>query len=380
MVVKISTALAGLLLGVLTGYFLFFQNTAPVQILSGIAFPKKQVIGFLPYWQTNIAKADYSRYITTLTYFGVALDKDGTILKLINPQQLEPGWNGLVSKRVEPFLNAAKKEHLTLSLLVFSGNVDTIDTAMQTPLQSATNLVKDIEPVMHKYGFSDLNLDIEYTAQASPAARTHFTQFVAAVKKNLLQDQTLTVETMSTDPIKPNLIDIGAVGQIADYIVIMAYDYHSPDSFVTGPIAPISGVTTDSEFDVTTAVTLAEEKVPSAKIILGIPLYGYEWESLEPFPRAATINGSGVIASNHRTEALLAGCATCSARLDTNSQELHLSYLDTNTKTYHQFFIPTAASTKAKLALANKENLGGVALWAMGYEGNTILAPLSSYK
>ena len=35
---------------------------------------------------------------------------------------------------------------------------------------------------------------------------------------------------------------------------------------------------------------------------------------------------------------------------------------------------------KEKIALAQKYRLGGVALWALGYEDGTILNPLSSYK
>ena len=380
MLKKLLVGVCGLGIGISIGivYLSFIpQNSS---LLSGLAFPKKEVIGFLPYWQTNTAKTDYSTYITTLTYFGLALGSDGKILKLANPQQLEPGWNALASGKVAPFLSAAKKKNVSLSLLIFSGNTDTILAVLSNPAQHAQNLLSDIEPIMHHYGFSDVNLDIEYTADASPSAQTHFTQFISAIKKYIPSNQTLTVEVMSTDAIKKNLIDLSAVGKIADHIVVMAYDYHAPDSFVTGPIAPLAGANVDSEYDVTTALQQAVKQVSAGKVILGIPLYGYEWESLAPFSRSAVIAGSGVIASNHRGEELLATCSTCSAQMDTEAEELHMSYLDTDTDTYHQLFIPTKASTQAKITLANTNHIGGLALWALGYEGDTILQPLIKYR
>lgn len=359
--------------------FSFFQNPNPQILLSGLGFPRKEVIGFLPYWQLETAKTDYSKYITTLAYFGFSINGDGTIDKFANPQQLEPGWNAFVSGKLTPFLTAAKKEHLTLSLVLSTGNNAVINTLIQNPKQHAKNVVKDIEPIMQQNEFSDVNLDIEYTAQASSTARKNFTTFITAVKKDLPQNQTLTVEVMSTDAVKPNLIDIQAVGKIADHIVVMAYDYHSPTSFVTGPVAPLSGAGKDSEYDVTTAIEKTIAVVNAQKVILGLPLYGYAWESLTPFARSAVIAGSGDIASNHRAEAFLQSCATCSAQLDREAQELHISYFDTDTNTYQQFFVPTSTATQAKVQLATKENLGGLALWALGYEGTTILHPLTKY-
>lgn len=378
-------AILGLFVGAGITYYVLFQThliplqNNPTNLLTGIGDSQKEVIGFLPYWQTGIAKDSYKGYITTLTYFGLSLDSDGTILKLATPTSLEPGWNSLSSGKITPYLETAQKNNQKLSLLIFSGNPETIETAMEDPTASAKNLVNEVEPIMKQYGFSDLNLDIEYTGTASMAARNHFTNFVQTVRNQLPKTQTITVETVTTDAIKPNLIDIKTVGKIADKIVIMAYDYHSPDSFVTGPVAPLTGVGIDSEYDVTTAVDKTIKLVAGAKVMLGMPLYGYQWESLTPDARAATIPHSGVIASNHRAENLLANCSTCSATLDKEAIETHLSYFDDETDTFEQIFIPTKASTQAKILLTQQNHLAGVALWALGYEGQDILEPLKNY-
>jgi spore germination protein YaaH len=160
----------------------------------------------------------------------------------------------------------------------------------------------------------------------------------------------------------------------------MAYDYHATDSFVTGPVAPLTGAGTISEYDVTAATEKALELVPAQKLILGIPLYGYEWESVGQAPRSAIIPNTGVAASNRRAEELLTSCSYCITKLDSAAEESYISYLDKNTGDYHTIFYPNENSTVKKINFTKNFHLGGVALWALGYEGKNILNPLINYK
>ena len=158
----------------------------------------------------------------------------------------------------------------------------------------------------------------------------------------------------------------------------MAYDYHFMGSFVTGPVAPGQGAGIVSEFDTESAVEAALQIMPSQKLILGIPLYGYEWETIGKVPRSATIPGTSLIISNQRAEDLLTTCASCSAEFDQTDKETHIIYQNTN-ETYQQVFYPNRQSTQYKVDLAKQNSLGGIAVWALGYEGKTILEPLSAY-
>lgn len=376
---------SGIFIGLLLGYVIIFHS--PVFQLSlkiplsqkNREQPKKQVIGFLPYWLLDKASSDYSKYISALSFFGLPIDADGTILKLATPQQLQPGWNALHSGKVDAFLQEAKKHNETLSLVLNSGDTNTINVLMENPILHADNTMSDVQPMMRQYGFSDLNLDIEYSGEASREARMHFTQFIQEVKKHLPPKTTLTIEISTVDVIRKQLIDVQTIGKIADHIVLMAYDYHSPDSYVTGPIAPLHGAGIISEYDVATAIERTKQLIPSEKIILGVPLYGYEWETIYNLPRSATIPGTGVLASNRRTEQFLDTCSSCSATFDTDAQEAYIIYKDQDTETYHQIFYPNKKAMDSEIAFANKEQLNGIALWALGYEGKTILSPLISY-
>jgi spore germination protein YaaH len=372
--------ITGILLGISVTYYLLFYTFAGLPKKQQITETKKQVIGFLPYWELNTATIDYTSNITMLSYFGVVVDKDGTLVKLSSPQQEQPGWNGLQSGKVAPFFQNAKQHNIALSLVIDSGNSDAIAALINDPVNHAKTLAAEIIPLINQYGFTDLNFDIEYTAQASPIARANFTKFIQEVKKQVGNNITITLDISTLDAIKPNLIDLQTMGTLVNNIVIMAYDYHAQGSYVTGPVAPLSGAGITSEYDVTTAVAKTMQSVPAQKIIVGMPAYGYAWETLTKDPRSAIIPGTGVIASNQRSEAFRESCATCSAKFDTEAQEGFISYKDPTIHTYHQFFYPNQQSVLAKLQLANTAQLGGVALWALGYEGSTMLQPLTEYK
>lgn len=377
---KIPLLIIGLLTGVgIAVALIFLPVLIQNPIISPLPHTEKQVIGFLPYWLLQRAATDYSSYSNTLTYFALRINPDGSIQKFIAPKEAEPGYHALFSGKVDPFLKKAKAAHETLSLAIDSGDTKTIEALVATPPAHAKTLASQVTPLLNKYGFTDLNLDIEYTASASASNRARFTTFLQDVKKDLAGKATITVEISTMDVLFKNLIDVKAVSTIADTIVLMAYDYHSTDSYVTGPVAPLSGAGTVSEYDVTTAVTKSLAQVPPDKLILGIPLYGYEWESLGKVPRDAVIPGSGVTASNRRMQDFLATCATCSAVMDSAAVEPYVSYFSQDTNTQHIIFYPDAQSTAAKLHLAERTHLAGVALWALGYEGPTIIKPLSSY-
>lgn len=354
----------------------------PLHAITPFLQPQQEIIGFLPYWLISRADKDYNKYLTTLTYFGISISPDGSLVKFAKPGEQEPGWYALESGLADPFFTKAKTQNIKLSLLLFSGVPEDINALISDPASHAATLISEVAPIMKQYGFTDLNLDIESVAQATPGAQANFTSFVREVRNGINRQNlgTLSLESSPTDLIRPRLINPAEVAPLVDHWVLMAYDYHYPGSAVTGPIAPVGGAGNDSEFDVETGIQKALNDIPQYKIVLGLPLYGYEWETLGDVPRSAVLPGSGAAASNRRMEQFVAGCATCSAKADQNTKETYVIYKDQKTTTFHQVFYPDTNSTAEKIKLINKYQLGGAALWALGYDGDTILNPLTAYK
>lgn len=379
---RLALGIASLLLGIGIGAIILYAGArwlrfdTPVLIRFGIRKP--EIIGFLPYWLLDKADKDYRNYLTTLTYFGLAVDTDGKPIYLANPGEEDPGWTALKGSRWET--QKKKAGSLKLSLLVHSADEVTIGELLVSPNERAVSLVTEVAPIMKKRGFTDLNLDIESFSEATEGATHAFTQYVKAVVREAKDNgiETVTVEIPPIALFRNNIADPVALGSIADRIVLMTYDYHYSGSLLAGPVAPVGGAGTVREFDVTMAVTEAVRQIPKEKIILGIPLYGYEWETLQKTPSAATIPGSAQTASSRRIAELLSRCASCSASIDGLSKEPYIVYDDGGH--FQQLHYENEASMKEKIALAKSFDLAGVALWALGYEDGTILSPLTAYK
>ncbi len=360
---KLIIFIIGILLGLLSGYLIFLFTPVTSFLQEESILPQKQIIGFLPYFLLSHAKADYSKYITTLTYFGLRINPDGSIMKLTNPQEEEPGWYALESGKVNPFFTKAKQNNVLLSLLISDGDQDSINSLMSNPRINGNNLVSQVAPIMKQYGFRDLNLDIESVIRASKSAQENFTIFAQTVKKALANRKlgTLTVEISPTDLIKKDLIDPSSIAPVADYIVLMGYDYHFTGSLVTGPVAPLYGAGDRLEYDVSTALDTAKKVIPKSKLVLGIPFYGYSWETINNTPQSAVIPDTGIIESVRTVSNFLKDCATCSAIFNPIFQEPYIVY-KTSTGTYRQTFYPNQLSTQSKIHFVKFQDLAGIAL------------------
>jgi spore germination protein YaaH len=364
--------------------FIRYGGLIPVRFdspaLASLHVAKPQIVGFLPYWLLSKADKNYVPYITTLTYFGVALTGDGSVMKLTNPDETEPGWLALQGDNVSGRLTEAKKHGIKKSLLVISGDDQVILGLLDDPVASATRMMSDIAPIMKEKKFEDLNLDIETFMEASDSGREKFTLFVRTVKEILHAQKlgSLSIDLIPIALVKPKLYDASALGKIVDSVILMTYDYHYSGSYTSGAVAPIGGAGETLEFDVDVAVKEALRIIPKEKILLGIPLYGYQWETIEPASESATIAGGSETVSSRRIAEKLETCTDCVRGFDPIAREPYVIYPEG--EVYKQAYYENEDAMKEKIKLAQKYNLGGVALWALGYDDATILRPLELYK
>jgi spore germination protein YaaH len=390
MLKNILISTIGLAAGIILGYFIisYFPNQNQIlnPTLSQVALePKanKEVLSFLPYWFLNSAQSDYSGFITTLDYFSLTPDSDGTILKYTAPGQSEPGYYALTSGKADSHLDAAKQNNIKLSLTIFDGDQNRINELISDPVNHADNLIKDLVPFISKFGFSELNMDIESIEVASPSAQLNYQSFIHEIHNQISSrnlNVTLSMDIIPVDFIRNDHLAVPAnLAKDLDKIILMAYDFHSPSSFVTGPVAPLHGAGTVAEFDTEVAIKEALKNYDSSKILLGIPTYGYSWETIDNFERAAIIPTTAQIKSNKDVEEFLSNCNSCSTDFDQTAEESYVIYKNTNTNTFQQIFYPDARSITSKINFVKGNNLGGLAIWALGYEGSSILNPVKSY-
>jgi hypothetical protein len=360
-------------------------NYFSTKISSQIAMPPdskagKKVIGFLPFWLIDKAQDNYKDRITQLSYFNLVINSDGTIQKYTRPGESDPGYHALFSGKVDTFLLKQRSEGIDLSLTIFSSDDKKINSFLSDPLTSAKNLITELNPLIERYSFSDINLDIEKASDASDEERASYVKFVSNFRSMLDKNITVTIDCPPISFVKDrNLCDPSSLAKIADYVVLMDYDFHNPGSFVTGPVSPQSGAGIVSEFDTESAVQAALAMMPASKLILAVPLYGYSWETINSSPRSAVMPGSAYSISSRSVNDLLNGCSNCKNEFDVTDEESHVIYEDDTTHLFHQIFYPNKNSMQIKINYSVSQKLAGMALWALGYEDNTILNPLTEY-
>lgn len=263
-----------------------------------------------------------------------AWNADGTIAKNWNAENAT--WRAaMTGSRIVPtvqnVINKAFNGTLAASVLADPARRDAHASAItQLAIQNA---------------YDGIDVDYEKVPSASRADFTAFVQSLAAKLHAAGKTLSVTVYAKTSDSQNwngPGSQDWAAIGRAADSVKIMAYDYHWTTS-AAGAITPLDWLDK--------VATYAQSAIPSAKIMMGLPWYGYDWVGSSG--TGVSYNAATTIARNNNV----------SVTRDA-SGEATFAYAD------HTVYFQDAASYKAKLdALkAKHSSIGGFAHWAAGQE------------
>ena len=144
--------------------------------------------------------------------------------------------------------------------------------------------------------------------------------------------------------------DYKRIGAAADFVSLMAYDM--PDS--TGPVASMDWIKK--------TLTYVKKHIPANKISLGIPTYGWQWDTDDKVKLKAV--------SWEKVNELVVNKLYTKMGFDTKIGEGWITYtekLDFVTINYKIWF-ENAKSFKLKYDFAKAQKLYGISVWALGLE------------
>lgn len=221
-----------------------------------------------------------------------------------------------------------------------------------TTLVNATvrqRAVTNIYNLLVDKGYDGVNIDFE---GMPPSTKPGVTAFMRELEAKLRPAGLLVTMAVpakwSADDSRNSFaacFDYPALGKIVDYLVIMTYDHHAAWSG-PGPVAEAGWVEE--------VIKYATGVVPAEKILLGLAGYGYDWSS-----RGCASLGAWeapALAERHGVQ----------VQWDSAAKVPHFTYWSSGIR--HDVWYEDSHSNDIKIAMINKYNLGGAALWSLGQE------------
>ncbi|OGH19967.1 MAG: hypothetical protein A3D74_03655 [Candidatus Levybacteria bacterium RIFCSPHIGHO2_02_FULL_37_13] len=334
--------------------FSFPKSSLPLLISSA---PKKEVLGFFPYWMLSQADKIELSHLTSISLFGLSIDGKGNVITSHSDSQADGGWGMWKDPKLDSLIKTAKSKGLKVYLTFKSFNNTDIenlvssDSAVQTFISNALYFV-------NSKNLDGINLDFEYIGSPTDNVRNGFTRLVINLNTELkrqIPTGILTIDTYIMSGSVRDLFDLQALSKNTDAFVIMGYDMHYSLG-PPGPISPMGGAV-----NIIGLMQGYLEKVPPEKIILAVPYYAYDWpitlDSSIGSPSAAIISYAE-IAQVSKVHNLI---------WDETSQTPSYKYTDKGTQ--REVHFENVRSLGIKYDFVSAKNLKGVGIWALGYDG-----------
>jgi spore germination protein len=319
----------------------------------------KRVSGNLVFWdQTRgfdviVANADVFSEISPFWY---RVEADGTVVPFTT------SWGASYE---DPVILSFLRSRGILVIPTVANILDGVwDGAMVSgiladPAVTAVN-IDNLVRLAVANGYDGIDLDYENLPASDRTAFTNFTTRLAAALHANGKLLTVNVYAKTAEPGDwngPQAQDWWALGQAADQLRIMIYEYHWSTS-AAGPIAPVNWVS-----DV---LAFARSTIPSSKIMHGLPLYGYDW-----------VGRSGV---DHVWTETMALAAQYGATIDWDAVSATPWFEYTAKRTRHTVWFENALSADAKLQVNTAHDVAGVAVWRLGGEDPEVWSAVRAWE
>lgn len=217
----------------------------------------------------HISQAKFNMSYLYGSYDYISLvERTNGALNEVSPSYFDLDKEGNLKLNVVDEILVATMHQKGITVVPFLSNHWDRETGRKA-LKNREKLATQVANAIQKYGFDGVNVDIENLTEAD---RDTYSDLVRRIRNKLPSEKSVCVAVAAN----PNSwttgwqgsYDYKSLGEIADYIMLMAYDDHYEGS-EEGPVAGI-------EF-VEDSIRYALKYIPSNKILLGVPFYGRYW-------------------------------------------------------------------------------------------------------
>lgn len=344
--------------------------TAPLSQSKKITNKRNQVIGFLPSWTIAQNVKVYPEYLDQIIYFGIGIDEQGNLMKYDENNDWLVEWSYLNSEYFKLLQEDSKKTSTKITVAIKNFDNTKIDTLISNETYT-NNAVAQLKELVQDYDLDGINIDFEYFSDVDFPTLQYYNRFLTKLTTELREvkpDAIISVDVNATVVYNDNAYDMVKIGEVVDQVIIMGYDYHTAGATYAGAVSPI-----DSDEDrpsIRKTIKSLEGRVDKNKLILGIPFYGYEWQTLTENQNSKTVPETGAVATYKRVRQLIASRDDVTLHFDEKTLSPWLSYNQNGL--IKQIYYEDEKSLVEKIKFVELNGLEGIAIWALGYEGEYV--------
>ena len=340
-----------------------------------------EVVAFLPPWLIDRAKLQ-SKEIDQLVFLGVEADSKGNLIWDSQAKKVD----GEAYEKLKGQMRRWRKKNI-LGIKLFDD--ERLDKLLANN-GARLNLVGQIKEAVEKRKFDGVNIDFEYQGDPLAILDDKFVGWLGELRSAEVGE--IGVDVFANTIIKGEVEKIRRLAGAADWVIVMAYDFHRPGMDWAGAVAPVGSEAGERNIgEVVEKIKVGG--IEKTKMIMAYPLYGYEWKTYSEDFGAQIRRGWYATASLSRVNELLKDTTFIgNARLgwDEVSQTPWMIYKSPETRTVtkrvgkklvksevveeviHQIYYDDVRSLGIKYKLVTDNRLGGVGFWALGYEGENL--------
>lgn len=283
----------------------------------------------------------------------------GEYLTYISPFSYQVNEDGTLTQPQDDFVLQAAEDNNIAPLMVITnfreGNFDTeLAHTILTDEDIQDILIENVLEVLENKNYYGLNIDFERVPSED---RELYNDFLRKVVGQLRPMEYPVSTALAPKPYEieqgewHGAHDYEAHGEIVDFVIIMTYEYGWAGGEPMA-VAPLN--------EVRSVIDYATSVIPPEKIMMGMPLYGYDW-TLPYDPE-----GERAVSISPQYALQLAAQYGAVIEYDNVTQSPYFYYWVDGVQ--HEVWFEDARSIQAKLYLVDEYGLKGVSYWVLGYD------------
>ncbi len=309
------------------------------------------VYGWHPYWVGTA----YNNYdfglLSTFSYFSYELVPS------------TGNYSSIHSWRTTPSITMAQAAGTKVELCVTNFG-STNNNTFLTNMTARQTFIDSIIVLLNYRNADGVNIDFEGVSGSNRNDLTSFMTDLSNQLKAAIPGATVTMATYSVD--WNNVFDLPALNNVVDQFIIMGYGYYYGGSTTAGPTDNLYSGTIWTSYNLIRSINYyLDNGVTPSKLLIGLPYYGYEWETVSSaIPSSTTGNFS-----SSRTYSYVKTNATgnySNRQYDYQSETPYYTYQTGGN--WREAFVDDEQSLAERYDWVKLLHIGGIGIWALGYD------------